>query len=258
LFALFEPRRVSPLVRFEIGDDGAGVGTKFSTKGIGIGFERQKITVRAEDFVFVDGAFGDFREKEFPDTGGAARAHRMDAAVPLIHVANDADALCGRGPDGEVRSGDANNRMEMRAEFLVGVKVAAFANEVEVKVGEEKGEGVGIENFEGFAMVGAALDFVAAWFGRGGLVRGPSGFEEAFGAEFCSVGDFGGRDGRIFEDDAGFGGPREEKTDGPAARDGMRAKDAEGIGVLSGEEVVDSCVKFGAPLSLGGRSERCG
>ena len=69
----------------EIGDDRAGLGAKLAAEGVGIGFEREKISVGADDFVFVDSAFGDFGEEEFPDTGGAARTHGMDAAVPAIH-----------------------------------------------------------------------------------------------------------------------------------------------------------------------------
>ncbi len=56
-------------MRVQVGYDRAGVGTKFALKRVRIGFERKKISVRAENFVFVDGACGDFGEEKFPDAG---------------------------------------------------------------------------------------------------------------------------------------------------------------------------------------------
>ena len=148
-------------------------------------------------------------------------------------------------PDGEVGSGDSSDGVEMRAEFFVGVEVAAFADEVEIEVGEEKRESVRIENFEGFAGVGAELNFVTAGLGGGGLIGRPDGFEEAFGTKFDGVGNFCRRDDGIFEGDAGFGGPGNQEANGPAFGDGMRAEDAEGIGVGSGEEGIGADVEVG-------------
>src|SRR5205823_7402860 len=96
-----------------------------------------------------------------------------------------------------------------------------------------------------FVGVGAALDFVAAGFGSGRLIGGPNGFEEAFGAELYGIGDFCGRNGGIFKGDAGFGGPGNEKADGPSGADGMRTEKAERVGILSREEGVDASIQFG-------------
>ncbi len=211
--------------------------------------------MRAEDFVFVDRAFGDFGEEEFPDAGRATRAHGMDTAVPAIHIADDADARRGRRPYGEMCAGDTGDSVKVCAEFFVGVKMAAFADEVEIEVGEEKREGVRIENLEGFT-VGAELNFVAAWLGGGRLVGRPDGFEEAFRTEFDAVGNFRRRHGGILEDDAGFGGPRNQETNRPAFRDGMRAEDAEGVGVGCGEEGIGADVEVGERFGGGGGS-RC-
>src|SRR6266404_5458043 len=150
------------MMRFEIADDGAGVRTQLGAEGVRIGFEGQKISIGAEDFVLVDGAFADFREKKFPDAGRPTRTHGVDTTVPMIHIANEADATRGRRPDGEARSGNACDRVEVRAEFLVGVVVATLADEVEVEVRQEKSKRVGVEDFEAFAVMSAALDFVAA------------------------------------------------------------------------------------------------
>ena len=114
--------------------------------------------------------------------------------------------------------------------------MATFADEVEIEIGEEEWKSVRVEEFEGIAGVGAALNFVAAGFGRSGLIGRPDRFEQAFGTTFYGVGNFCRRDGGIFENNAGFGSPGNEEAYGPTRGDRMRAEDAEGIGVLSGEQ----------------------
>ena len=128
--------------------------------------------------------------------------------------------------------------------------MATFADEVEIEIVKEEWKSVGIENFERFAGVSAALNFVAARFWRGGLIRRPDGFEEALGPEFDGVGNFRRRDDGILEDDAGFGGPGNEKADGPAGGPWVRAEDAEGIGVCAGEKRVGAHVKIGERLGF--------
>ena len=134
--------------------------------------------------------------------------------------------------------------------------MATFADEVEIEIGEEEWKSVRVENFERFAGVGAALNLVAAGFRRRGLIGGPNRFEQAFGTKFYGVGNFCGRDNGIFEDDAGFGGPGDEEADGPASGNWMGAENAEGIGVLSGEQSVNAGVEVGARWFLRGRLRR--
>src|SRR5262249_41031541 len=102
LFACGEPAGIVPLIIFEIDDDGAGVGAEFGAKGVRIGFQRQEISVRAGDFEFVDGALFGVRKKKFPDAGRAARAHGVDAAVPAVEIADEADATRAWSPDSKV------------------------------------------------------------------------------------------------------------------------------------------------------------
>src|SRR5882762_2613747 len=86
LRAVRDPIGVYPFMVIETGDDGAGIGAEFRAEGVGIGFEGENVAARADDFIFVDGAFGELRDENFPETGGAAGAHGMDAAVPAIEV----------------------------------------------------------------------------------------------------------------------------------------------------------------------------
>ena len=50
----------------EAGNDGAGIGAQFGAKRVGIGFERENVAARADDFIFVDGAFVELGDEDFP------------------------------------------------------------------------------------------------------------------------------------------------------------------------------------------------
>src|SRR5207249_5702332 len=191
LRALGKPIGVLPFVVIEARYDGAGVGAQLRAEGVGIGFEREDVAARADDFIFVDGVFLELREENFPDARGAASAHGMDADVPAVEVANDADALCAGSPDREVNAPNAFKCYDVSAEFLVSVVMAAFAHEVEVEFAQHNGKSIRVENLEGIPEVRASLNLVTARRGRSGLVRGPSSFEEAFRAKFDRVGNFG-------------------------------------------------------------------
>src|SRR5882724_37177 len=102
------------------------------------------MTLAGADFVFVMGAFGDARDKYFPDAGQSERPHLMAAAIPIVEIADDADALCIRSPNGEARAGDAIDSAELGAEFVVNAAFVALAEEIEVGFAESWQKGIGI------------------------------------------------------------------------------------------------------------------
>ena len=139
--------------------------------------------MRADDFVFVDGAFGEFGNEKFPDAGRAAGAHGIDAAIPAVKVADDADALGAGGPNGEMNAANAFERFEVRAHFIVGVVVAAFAHEVKIELAEEIGESVGVASFDCFAVASTVADAVRAGSGSALERIRQRGFKKSFGAQ---------------------------------------------------------------------------
>ena len=153
----------------QIGDDGTGVWAQLGAKRIRIGFERKHVSRRADDFKFIDGAFGKLGKKNLPNARRTASAHGMDAAVPAIEVTNNADALGARGPNGKVNAANAFEGEEMRAEFLVRVVMASLAHEIQIKLCENTRESVGVVDFERFAVVRAALNLVHRGSRRGRL-----------------------------------------------------------------------------------------
>jgi len=132
--AVAHPGAVGPLVAVEIDDDGAGFGTEFGGESVGIGFERHHFAGAREDFEFVEAAFGETGNENFPNAGGAF-AHGMDAAIPLVEIADDADALRVGRPYGEVHAGDPGHFAKVCAELFVILEMSAFAEEVEIVVG---------------------------------------------------------------------------------------------------------------------------
>jgi len=88
-----------------------------------------------------------------------------------------------------MRSGDPVDGVQMGAQLLVGVVMAAFADEVQVEVGEQVRESVRIENFERVALLGAVLDFVTGGLRCRGLLRGPRSLEQSFLAHFHCAGN---------------------------------------------------------------------
>ncbi len=162
----------------------------------------------------------------------------MLAAVPTIEIADDADAAGRRSPDGEIHAGDTVDSFQVSTEFFVGVVMAAFGHQVKVEVAELEGEGVRIINFKRNAFVRAALNFITTRFGSSGLTRRPGCFEEAFGAEFDSVGDFC----RILKGEICLVRPGKEKADGPSVFHGMRTEQRKGIGQARAEQCIDALV----------------
>src|SRR5262249_54490646 len=103
----------------------------------GIGLLGAVVVVLRLDRIFVQRAGTDVGHEALPDAGGAARVEVERAVLPVIEVADDADLAGVGGPDGEVRAGDAILRAGVSTEFFVEPVVFAFAEEVEVEVGEK-------------------------------------------------------------------------------------------------------------------------
>ena len=113
-----------------------------------IRLDAQPAVLRA-DLELVRRALLDARNEELPDAGRAERAHRVQAPVPRVEVADDGDRARVRRPDGERRAGDAVDLAHVRAELLVQLLVTALHCEVEVEVAERRQERVRVAQREG-------------------------------------------------------------------------------------------------------------
>ena len=131
----------------------------------------------ALDLVLVDFALAEVGNEDLPDPGGAAIAHGMPAAVPVIEIADDADSLRIGGPDGEVDSAKPSMGSDMGTEPLVIAVVRPFAEQVQVKIGEDRPKEIGIDEFPRVSL--AVFD--PQTIGESALPAGEAGDEKTVG-----------------------------------------------------------------------------
>ena len=110
-------------------------------EGEGIGLEAQ-LPVPPEDLELVELADADVGHEELPDAAGAQRAHRQQATVPAIEVANDTDAARVRRPDREADALGPLVRPGMSAEHVVQPLMRPLADEVEVDLADRRPEAI--------------------------------------------------------------------------------------------------------------------
>jgi hypothetical protein len=68
----------------------------------------------------------------------------MAAAIPLVEVAHDTHSRSVRRPDDKMDSGDTLHRPEMGAHCFIGFEEGSLSEEMQLKVGEEGRECIGI------------------------------------------------------------------------------------------------------------------
>src|SRR6267142_1329562 len=239
LGALGDPSGVIPFVGVQIGDHGAGLRAQFGAKSVRISFKRDHVSAGADDFVFVDGSFVQFGDKKLPNSRGAASAHRIYTAVPMIEIADDADAAAAGRPDREIDAAHAFESLNVCAELIVGVVVAALAHQVQIELAEEEWEGVSVELLEGCARGKAILNAIGGWRGAILLSFGERGFKEAVGPELGCFDDTR----RIKETNCRGNRAGMKRANDPAAAcrrvDLVWTKQGERIGVAADDERVN-------------------
>ena len=108
-----------------------------------IRLKRQQRAGAADDLVFVFVAGARAGHEDLP-IAIAAHAHGVAPSVPEIEVADDADALRIRRPHHESHALDAVQHQGMGAELVVEAQVIAFAEEIQVEIGQNRREAVGV------------------------------------------------------------------------------------------------------------------
>src|SRR5574341_116115 len=131
------PLAVAPLIR-EVPDNGGGPGRRLGGEGKGVGLVRLVIAAGGCDVILVARAGADAGDKSFPYAGAVPpHAQGMGPGSPAVEIPDDRDFLRIRGPDREVRSGDAVLGGQMRAELVIQAEVASLLEKVDVVIGEE-------------------------------------------------------------------------------------------------------------------------
>ena len=219
-------------------------GPHLGGEAVGVGLFDQVAVVTALHLVLVDFTLAEIGNEDLPDAGGAAVSHRVAAAVPVIEVADHADALGVRGPDGEIDAVEALMGPDMGAKPLVISVVCSFAQEVKVKVGEDGAEQVGIDKIPGVPLVVLDLEPVGKRLAAGSRTRprrshrggpassepsspGSPAFKSTTQADWAS-----GRNARTTQRFFGAG----------ARRQLVQPKDRERVPVVRMNDQVDLCI----------------
>src|SRR5271165_5513897 len=113
---------------------------------IGVRFDREKAMVSRLDFELVEVTLLQPRDEDLPQSRSAARPHRMASAVPLVEVADDADALGIRRPHRKTDAFSTRMLDHARAELLIEPEVRAFTEEMQIKICKDGRIAVGILN----------------------------------------------------------------------------------------------------------------
>jgi hypothetical protein len=106
--------------------------------------ERERIRLQVErailpaNLVLVEASLGKLRHEELPDARGSERAHRVQAPVPEVEVADNGDRPRRGRPDGEGRPVDAVDDTNVGAEAPVELLVSSLRGEMDVE-GAERG-----------------------------------------------------------------------------------------------------------------------
>ena len=158
LAPLREPLRVRPLV-LRVVHDRRRLGRELGLERDRVGLQAE-VAVGRQDLVLVAGARPDAGQEQLPHAGGAERAHRVDAPVPVVEVADDRHRPRGRRPDRERGPGDAVDLGHVRAEPIPQLLVAALAEQVHVELADRRQEAVRVFDRDRAGVAVADLELV--------------------------------------------------------------------------------------------------
>ena len=134
--AIDEPLRVAPRV-VGLRDDRRRQRRQLEAEAVGIGLEQQLAELRRSNLELVVLAVARAGDEDLPDAARLEPPHRVDAAVPRVEVADDADALGVGRPDAEMHAGGLADAHRVRAELVVDARVLALREQVGVVLGDD-------------------------------------------------------------------------------------------------------------------------
>ena len=153
------PVVIGPCVDRWIPDARSGLGSDLHREGEGVRLQAQ-LAVAAEHLELVELADADSGHEELPHSRGAHRAHRHQAPVPAIEVADDPNAARVRRPHAEADAGRALVRARVRPEDVVEPLVRALGDQVQVDVPERRREAIRVVELPGVAVGEAEADAI--------------------------------------------------------------------------------------------------
>ena len=210
----------------------------------------QDVAVARTNLIFVASAGLDTGDKNFPHAALAAQAHRMASRIPGVEVADDADALCIGGPDGEGGPLDAIDLAQVGTESFEGAQMRAFREQPDIEFAEDCRKAVRVVNFLYAARPDDAQAVVELWIAseNGGFEK-TGRFTQCFDLALCKFDQDFTRVSVNGEDRPGtrLHGAQPETALGV----GMQAESGERVTVFGVTECENfSLVQHGGPFRL--------
>src|SRR5256885_1923039 len=177
-------------------------------------------------------AFADIGKEQFPNTAAEQAAHRVDPAIPAVEIADDADPLRVRRPDGEVNALGVADLAKMSAEVFVKLVVIPFGKQMQIHLADDQAVAVGIaDDRRRFIPAGEMNAIIEVAFHPR-----KRRLEKSFGTETL-------RGEALFfltaYDDANFLRVRAKHAHDQIVADAMGSENPEWIGMRAGEEDIE-------------------
>ena len=195
------------------------------------------LALRADDIELVVIAGRGVGHEQLP-IADAAHPHRMPPRIPEIEIADHADPPRIGREHHEGHAIDAIERHRMRAELVVDPLMGAFAEQIEIEVGQDRRKAVGIVEIDDVvAEAGAQLVALGAVRQRAGEQAGVVNARQR-------------RRFAMLVDRLDLGGLRQERAHHGLVALGVKAEIVEGIGVAAFDDRIGLRGKFGHEASL--------
>ncbi len=235
--ALRHPGGIAPGVAREgSGDRGGARRVGLEREGEGIGLLGDGRARTGKDLELVPQIGPERRDEELPDAVGRMQAHGMPPPVPAVPVAHHAHAARVGGPHREAVAVHAVEARRVRAELVVDAVVGAFAEEMQIEVGQRGRKAIGILELADDALPFGHTQTVRE--GRGAPTRGrrDARLPEAGGVDASR----GMRGAALAGRDLHRAGVGEEGADGQrAVVIDVGAENRERVAVLAHDEGAD-------------------
>ena len=111
----------------------------------------QQVPGRRADLELVPLALAEAGNEQLPHTRRQQMPHHVHAAVPSVEVAHHRDALRVGRPDGKVHAADAAQIGRVRAQTVLHLQQLPFAEQVQVVVGGDAAEPIGVVELDRLA-----------------------------------------------------------------------------------------------------------
>ena len=144
LIRLLARRRLLDLFR-QPADKRGALRAHLRFKSVRVGFHPQ-VAVSIDKLEFIQLAVQRAGNKQLPDAGLFAQAHRMTATVPVVELADNRYPAGVRRPNREARADHAVHSVGMRAQRFIRTQMRAFRQQPDIEILQQRAKTIRVIN----------------------------------------------------------------------------------------------------------------